>query len=66
MNAKLTKSTVLRESGCCDGWECTEADVNGRCLECDMPTVDGVAAYGCNWSPIVCKKCGYRSCDGSC
>lgn len=58
--------TILYESGCCDSWSSRESEVNGICSECNMPTVDGVAAYGCNYSPKVCNTCGYTPCDGSC
>lgn len=60
------KDKELVEWGCCDGWSSKESEVNGKCKDCDMPTVDGDAAYGCNWSPISCKTCGYKSCDQSC
>ena len=60
------KNKILSEPGCCDGWSSNSTDVNGECPECGMPTVDGMAAYGCSWSPVVCKTCGYKPCDGSC
>ena len=56
----------LCESGCCDGWSSMLKEVNGECPECETPTVDGEAAYGCNWSPFTCTTCGYRGCDDSC
>jgi hypothetical protein len=54
------------ESGCCDGWDSDESEVDGECPDCGYPTVGGFAASGCNWSPCVCKTCGYRPCDQSC
>lgn len=43
---------------CADGWDYGEP--NGE------PTVDGVAATGCLWSPVTCDTCGAAPCDGSC
>jgi NMD protein affecting ribosome stability and mRNA decay len=57
---------TLSESGCCDGWSSLKSEVNGICPDCGIETVNGVAAYGCNWSPVLCKTCGYAGCDGSC
>lgn len=51
---------------CSDGWKYDADEVNGKCPECGMETVDGVAKEGCNWSPVECETCGYRPCDGSC
>lgn len=45
---------IIREPGCCEGWESLESDVNGECPECGSQTVDGVAASGCSHSPSVC------------
>lgn len=54
-------------NGCfCDGWGCYESEVTGRCPECDIETIDGEAAHGCNWSPVDCEACGSKPCDGSC
>lgn len=39
---------------------------NGECPECGEPTVDGESAYGCFYSPVVCKTCGSKPCDESC
>lgn len=49
---------------CSDGWNLGNPD--GECLECGIETVDGGAAYSCNWSPLDCETCGSRPCDGSC
>ena len=57
---------ILSEPGCADGWSSVDQDVNGVCPDCDTPTVDGQAAYGCWYSPISCEICGHRQCDGSC
>lgn len=54
------------EGGCCDGYSSYLDEINGICPECGMITVDGGAAMGCNYSPSLCKTCGYRPCDGSC
>lgn len=56
----------VTEHGCADpsssfGWE-----IDGICPDCDEPTVDGVAARGCNYSPSCCSTCGYSYCDSSC
>lgn len=61
-----SRGKILYEAGCADGWESYESDVNGECPDCGMPTVDGDAAYGCNWSSVDCETCGYRGCDDSC
>jgi hypothetical protein len=50
---------------CCDGWNDSKL-ANGRCESCDEPTIDGVAAVGCYWSPEICEDCGSRPCDESC
>lgn len=57
---------VIREPGCCDGWSSDESEVNGECEECGGKTVNGSAASGCCYSPVVCDTCGYAPCDGSC
>ena len=49
---------------CCDGWD--EGEPNGECHKCGTPTVDGVAATGCNYSPTLCDECGDSPCDLSC
>lgn len=49
---------------CCDGWNLGKP--NGECPECGTPTVDGVAVTGCNYSPVLCDKCGAAPCDQSC
>lgn len=57
---------ILSESGCSDGWDSYESEIDGECPDCGMPTVEGYAAHGCRWSPITCVTCGARGCDGSC
>lgn len=49
---------------CCDAWN--EGKPNGECPKCGAPTVDGIAATGCNYSPVQCDKCGDAPCDQSC
>ena len=49
---------------CCDGWDLGEP--NGECPKCGADTVDGQAATGCNYSPVICKECGDAPCDLSC
>ena len=39
---------------------------DGECPDCGTPTIDGVACEGCCYSPVECKTCGWRPCDGSC
>ena len=51
---------------CSDGWYSEESEIDGECPDCGEPTVEGVAASGCNYSPMVCETCGARPCDGSC
>jgi ribosomal protein S27E len=52
---------------CCDGWGLEPGEeVNGECPDCGEETVDGGAAYGCNYSPILCETCGAAPCDLSC
>jgi len=66
INKDNKKDKVLEEPGCADGWNSLESDVNGECPECETPTVDGEAAYGCNHSPGKCEVCGRCWCDDSC
>ena len=47
-------------------WISKETEINGVCPDCGTETVNGKAAYGCNWSPCVCETCGSCPCDGSC
>jgi hypothetical protein len=51
---------------CADGWNLEDKDVDGKCPDCGIPTVDGDAQYGCHYSPTECETCGSRPCDGSC
>lgn len=52
---------------CSDGWNLREeGEVNGECPECGTDTVDGAAVTGCNYSPVVCERCGWAPCDQSC
>jgi hypothetical protein len=51
---------------CSEGWSKPNSYVDGECKECGMPTVDGGAQYGCEWSPVDCEECGSQSCDESC
>jgi len=55
-------------SCCCDAWDLTDDGdtINGTCPECGMPTVDGQAWTGCNYSPVDCQVCGSATCDQSC
>jgi len=43
-----------------------DPDNVGTCDECGCVTVRGEAAEGCNYSPVLCSKCGAAPCDGSC
>ena len=39
----------------------------GECSECGADVdEDGVALDICSYSPVVCEKCGWAPCDGSC
>lgn len=49
---------------CCDDWDL--GTPNGECPDCGEDTVDGEAAYGCGYSPVVCDTCESAPCDGSC
>ncbi len=51
---------------CCSGWEYPDEEVDGECPDCGGPTVEGEAQSGCSYSPVLCKTCGDRPCDGSC
>lgn len=51
---------------CCSSYTSEDSEINGECPDCGEPTVDGVAASGCNYSPIVCKTCNSSPCDLSC
>lgn len=41
-------------------------EINGECPDCGSPTIDGDAYEKCGYSPVICKKCGWAPCDGSC
>jgi len=43
-----------------------KSQIDGECPECGSPTVEGLAAYGCYYSPIACDTCKWQPCDGSC
>lgn len=51
---------------CSDPYHSSEEEIDGECPDCGAPTVDGVSAYGCKYSPIVCETCKDSPCDGSC
>lgn len=52
---------------CCDGWSPEPGEeIDGECPDCGEDTVDGFAAYGCNYSPKECETCGSSPCDQSC
>jgi hypothetical protein len=51
---------------CSDGWNYPESEVDGECPDCGEATVGGEAPAGCFWSPVACKTCNDRPCDGSC
>jgi methionyl-tRNA synthetase len=51
---------------CSDGWSYPDSEVNGKCPDCGMETVDGEAQEGCHYSPCDCDTCGYAPCDDSC
>jgi len=40
----------------------------GQCPDCGGPVDAGgeSTAEGCAYSPVICKTCGDRPCDGSC
>ena len=38
----------------------------GICQSCGEETLDGKSIWSCDWSPVECKVCDYRPCDGSC
>jgi hypothetical protein len=43
-----------------------EYPIDGECPECGQPTVDGVAAVGCEYGSVECETCGWRPCNQSC
>lgn len=51
---------------CSDGWRYSDNEINGKCLDCDTLTVDGIAQEGCHYSPVICDICRNAPCDGSC
>jgi len=53
---------------CCEPIDRTDdgSEIDGECSDCGQPTVDGEAAYGCFYSSVECKTCGWKPCDGSC
>jgi hypothetical protein len=53
---------------CCAGREdYKEFPPVAECDECGAEVdCEGDAIKQCQYSPVVCEKCGYRPCDGSC
>jgi hypothetical protein len=51
---------------CCANTDYKLKDINGECPDCGEPTVDGNAYDRCDYSPEVCKTCGWAPCDESC
>lgn len=51
---------------CCESNGYTREQIDGECPECGEPTVDGDAFESCGYSPLQCKTCNSRPCDGSC
>lgn len=52
---------------CADGWSPEKGEeINGKCPDCGEDTIDGYAAYGCNYSREECETCGAAPCDQSC
>ena len=51
---------------CCSNTDYTRDEINGECQDCGEPTVDGNAYDCCDYSPEICKTCGWSPCDGSC
>jgi len=57
---------------CCDPkWEQEEHDelYVGQCSECGADVDEhgqSVDMEDCNYSPVICEKCGYRPCDQYC
>ena len=46
----------------------SDRKLNIKCIDCDEPVdQDGDSLYYCcGYSPMVCKTCGWKPCDGSC
>lgn len=63
---EIEKDEYIYYAGCSDGWGSYKSQINGTCPECGGETVDGVAACGCNYSPVECKTCGSAPCNQSC
>jgi hypothetical protein len=51
---------------CCSNTDYSREDINGVCPDCGEDTVDGDAYDACDYSPTLCKTCGWSPCDGSC
>ena len=70
MTSTPTSTTSMRRSemSCADpGWTFEKHEVvNGVCPDCGEDTIDGLATEHCNYSPELCKTCGYAPCDESC
>lgn len=58
--------TLEDMSGCCCECDCTLEDIDGICPDCGRATSGGDVICKCSYSPIECKTCGARPCDGSC
>jgi hypothetical protein len=51
---------------CCSNTGYIKDQINGECLKCGEPTVDGEAYDKCDYSHTECDECGYSPCDDSC
>jgi len=51
---------------CWSNTDYTREEINGECPDCGEPTINGDAYDNCDYSPEICKTCGWAPCDESC
>lgn len=51
---------------CCEPSGYSKEEIDGKCPNCEEPTVEGRAYEECVYSPTICETCGWSPCDESC
>ena len=68
LKAIINNERLATISSCCDLWDySSDVEEERYCDECgSLINKDGCAVFGCNYSPVICEKCGSAPCDQSC
>ena len=51
---------------CCENSGYSEKEINGECIVCGEPTVDGNAYDKCAYGEVICDECLHAPCHGAC